>query len=94
MEMADNVFLATQLDLTCLRNVVRLMQFFETFEGLANKTKIIVNRIGLEETEISLNKALKRSAAKSIGSCPTTTPPWSNRATTAFRSASRPRDQS
>jgi pilus assembly protein CpaE len=59
MEASDTVLLVTQLDLPCLRNVVRLMQFFDHREGLAEKIKVVVNRLGLEDTQISLNKALE-----------------------------------
>ena len=59
MEASDSVLLITQLDLPCLRNVVRLMQFFDQRPGLTEKMKIIVNRIGLQDASISLNKALE-----------------------------------
>ena len=59
MEIAETVLLVTQLDLPCLRNVVRLMQYFEHVEGLTDKIQIVVNRVGLEDTQISLNKALE-----------------------------------
>jgi pilus assembly protein CpaE len=59
METAESVLLVTQLDLPCLRNVVRLMQYFEHLEGLKEKIQIVVNRVGLEDTQISLNKALE-----------------------------------
>ena len=59
MECSDSVLLVTQLDLPCLRNVVRLMQFFDHRDGLPAKMKIIVNRMGLQDASISLNKALE-----------------------------------
>lgn len=59
MESSDKTLLITQLDLPCLRNVVRLMQFFDQHEGISEKIKIVVNRLGLEDTQISLNKALE-----------------------------------
>lgn len=59
IETAESVLLVTQLDLPCLRNVVRLMQYFEHIEGLSEKIHIVVNRVGLEDTQISLNKALE-----------------------------------
>lgn len=59
LEVSETVLLVTQLDLPCLRNVVRLMQYFEHTEGLTNKIRIVVNRVGLEDTQISLNKALE-----------------------------------
>ncbi|MEZ6061353.1 MAG: pilus assembly protein CpaE [Planctomycetaceae bacterium] len=59
MEVSDRVLLVTQLDLTCLRNVVRIMQYLDQFNGLDKKIEIIVNRMGLEDSDISLNKALE-----------------------------------
>ncbi|MGQ0637407.1 MAG: nucleotide-binding protein [Planctomycetaceae bacterium] len=59
MDAANTVLLMTQLDLPCLRNVVRLMQTFEHREGLADKIRVVVNRVGLEESQISLGKALE-----------------------------------
>jgi pilus assembly protein CpaE len=59
LEVSDTILLVTQLDLPCLRNVVRLMQFFDQQEGWADKVKIVVNRMGLQDANISLNKALE-----------------------------------
>jgi pilus assembly protein CpaE len=59
MEVSDSVLVVTQLDLPCLRNAVRLMQFFDQNETLAEKIKIVVNRLGLEDSQISLAKALE-----------------------------------
>ena len=57
LEMASQILLVTQLDLPCLRNVVRLMMSFGNMEGFADKVKIIVNRVGLESGQITLKKA-------------------------------------
>ncbi|MBN2477007.1 MAG: MinD/ParA family protein [Pirellulales bacterium] len=57
LEMATEVLLVTQLDLPCLRNVVRLMMSFGEMEGLAQKVRIVVNRVGLESGQITLKKA-------------------------------------
>jgi pilus assembly protein CpaE len=57
LSMATDVLLVTQLDLPCLRNVVRLMMSFGEIEGLKEKVKIIVNRVGLGNGHISLKKA-------------------------------------
>ncbi|MEX2286250.1 MAG: AAA family ATPase [Planctomycetaceae bacterium] len=59
METSNIVLLVTQLDLPCLRNVVRLMQFFDLHDHLTEKIKIVVNRLGLEETEIGMSKAVE-----------------------------------
>ena len=57
LKEVDHVVLVTQLDLPCLRNVVRLMMSFEEIEGLKEKTRIVVNRAGLDTGGISLKKA-------------------------------------
>ncbi len=59
MEVSDTVLLTTQLDLPCLRNVVRMLQFFDTRDAIAKKVKVVVNRLGLEDSQISLTKALE-----------------------------------
>jgi pilus assembly protein CpaE len=58
IQISDMSLLVTQLDLPCLRNVVRLMQFLDERE-LTDKVRVVVNRIGLEDSQISLNKALE-----------------------------------
>lgn len=57
LQIAHEVLLVTQLDLPCLRNVVRLLASFEAVEGLKEKVQIVVNRIGLDNGHISLKKA-------------------------------------
>ena len=57
LKSAKDILLVTQLDLPCLRNVVRLMLSFNEVEGLKDKMKIVVNRVGLESGAISLKKA-------------------------------------
>src|SRR5262249_49420647 len=56
-EMADVILIVLQLDLTCLRNTARLLQLFGQFEGFTEKVRLVVNRSGSHETEISLKKA-------------------------------------
>jgi len=57
LEMATHIVLVTQLDLPCLRNVVRLMMSFGEMENLADRVKIVINRVGLDGGQISLKKA-------------------------------------
>jgi pilus assembly protein CpaE len=57
MEMAQHIVLVTQLDLPCLRNVVRLLMSFNNIQGMADKVKIVVNRTGLESGQINIKKA-------------------------------------
>ncbi|MFO0907649.1 MAG: AAA family ATPase [Isosphaeraceae bacterium] len=56
-EMADIIVIVVQLDLTCLRNTARLLQLFQQFEGFPEKVRLVANRIGSHESEISLKKA-------------------------------------
>lgn len=55
--LADDILMITQLDLPCLRNVVRLMMTFDSDDALRNKVRIIVNRVGQDSGQISLKKA-------------------------------------
>lgn len=57
LETATYILLVTQLDLPCLRNVVRLMMSFSEMNGLDKKVRIIVNRVGLDTGHITLKKA-------------------------------------
>lgn len=56
-ELADVVLVVIQLDLTCLRNTARLIQLFGQFEGFTEKVRLVANRTGSHESEISLKKA-------------------------------------
>jgi pilus assembly protein CpaE len=57
MRMSDVVVLVAQLELTSLRNVVRMLHTMEKEEGLGQKIKIVMNRVGTDDGEISLEKA-------------------------------------
>jgi pilus assembly protein CpaE len=57
LSQADVVLLVTQLDLPCLRNVVRLLMSFKEQPTLDQKVKIVVNRVGYDTGQISLKKA-------------------------------------
>jgi pilus assembly protein CpaE len=57
MRMSDVVLLVAQAELTSLRNVVRMLHTFSQEDGLADKIKIIINRVGSEDGEIGLDKA-------------------------------------
>jgi pilus assembly protein CpaE len=54
---SEVVLLVTQLDLPCLRNVVRLMTSFKETGRFDDKVKIVVNRVGYDTGQISLRKA-------------------------------------
>jgi pilus assembly protein CpaE len=57
LQAADDILLLTQLDLPCLRNVVRLLTSLGALDGVTDKIKIVVNRSGLDNRQISMKKA-------------------------------------
>ena len=57
MELVNEVALIVQLDLPCLRNMVRLLMSFQEMDNIRDKIKVVVNRMGLESGQISLKKA-------------------------------------
>lgn len=56
-EMADVILTVVTLDLTCLRNTARLLNLFRQFDGMFDRVKVVVNRVGSLEDEISIGKA-------------------------------------
>jgi pilus assembly protein CpaE len=56
LRTADIILLVAQLELSSLRNVVRMMLTLQTEDGLAEKVKVVINRVGAE-CDISLKKA-------------------------------------
>jgi len=56
-EISDLILIVVQLELLCLRNTARLINLFRQFDGLAEKVKLVANRVGSFDTEISLKKA-------------------------------------
>ncbi len=59
LRIADTILLVAQLELSSLRNVVRMLLTLGTEEGLGDKVKVIMNRVGADyqEGDISLEKA-------------------------------------
>ena len=57
IQAVNQILLVTQLDLPCLRNVVRLMMSFDAIDGLKEKVHVVVNRVGLDNGHISLKKS-------------------------------------
>jgi pilus assembly protein CpaE len=56
LRMADIILLVAHLELSSLRNVVRMMLTLQSEDSLANKVKVILNQVGTEN-EIGLKKA-------------------------------------
>jgi pilus assembly protein CpaE len=56
MRMAEDVLMVTQLDLPCLRNVVRLLMTFDDDDSLRDKIKVVVNRVGQDSGQITMKK--------------------------------------
>lgn len=57
MREAKHLMLVTQLDLPGLRNVVRLLMSFDQIDGMREKTKVVINRLGLDNDHIGVKKA-------------------------------------
>ena len=57
MKAADLILLIAQLDLTSVRNSVRLMMSMNSVEGMSEKVRIVLNRVGSSDEEITLKKA-------------------------------------
>jgi pilus assembly protein CpaE len=59
LRMCDMILLVAQLELASLRNVVRLIHCLSGEEGLADKVRVVINRMGADSVEegISLKKA-------------------------------------
>lgn len=59
LRMADLILIVVQLELSSLRNVVRMIHLLNHEEALSEKVRIVVNRVGAEAIEegISLKKA-------------------------------------
>ena len=57
LKASDHILLLTQLDLPCLRNVVRLLSALESEDSLKDRVRVVVNRSGLDTTQISSQKA-------------------------------------
>jgi len=56
LRMADVILLIAQLELSSLRNVVRMLMTLGADDALASKVKVVLNRVG-SECDISLKKA-------------------------------------
>jgi pilus assembly protein CpaE len=59
LRLADHILLVTQLDLSSLRNAVRVMMALGLEEEIHRKVRVVVNRVGsdYQEANISLKRA-------------------------------------
>jgi pilus assembly protein CpaE len=56
LHLADTILLVAQLELSSLRNVVRMLMTLSADEAVAQKVKIVLNRVG-RDNDISVAKA-------------------------------------
>jgi pilus assembly protein CpaE len=61
LDMADIILLVAQLELSSLRNVVRLVMTLGVQEGIGEKVRVVINRVGADYTEGEIG--LKRAEA-------------------------------
>lgn len=64
LELSNEIILMVQLDLPCLRNMVRLLMSLQHMESVREKVKVVINRVGLESGQISLKKARETIGAE------------------------------
>jgi pilus assembly protein CpaE len=57
MRVSDVILLVAQLELTSLRNVVRMLHTLGQEDGLSDKVKVVMNRVGSDDCDITLQKA-------------------------------------
>jgi pilus assembly protein CpaE len=57
LRQADVILLITQLELTALRNAVRLLMSLQSLDGLDQRVQVILNRVGADHQEITVKKA-------------------------------------
>jgi pilus assembly protein CpaE len=57
MEISDAVLMVAQLDVSCVRNLSRMFKALEGSEGLLDRLKIVLNRVGAKELGIPVEKA-------------------------------------
>jgi pilus assembly protein CpaE len=65
--MADVILMVAQLELSSLRNVVRMMMTLGTEEGMTDKVQVVLNRVGCDffDGAITLKKA-EETIGKSV----------------------------
>lgn len=64
LSMADVILLVTQMEISSLRNTVRILMALGTEDGLAEKVQVVVNRAGSETGEGSISA---KKAEETIG---------------------------
>lgn len=57
MFASDLIVVVAQLELTSLRNTVRLLMSLKNFEGLDAKIRVVLTRVGADNQEITVKKA-------------------------------------
>jgi pilus assembly protein CpaE len=56
-EMADVILVVFQLDLIGIRNTTRFLKLLRQYDGMADRIKLVANRVGGFDAEIGLKKA-------------------------------------
>jgi pilus assembly protein CpaE len=57
LRMSDAVVLVGQLELTSLTNVVRMLHTMDKEDALRDKVKVVMNRVGADDSDIPMEKA-------------------------------------
>lgn len=70
MQLADEILLVTQLDVSSLRNVVRVILSLNERNGLEPKVQVVANRVGSSDAEISIQRAEETIGREIFGRIP------------------------
>src|SRR5262249_45253364 len=57
LRVSDAIVLVGQLELTSLTNVVRMLHTMDKEDGFRDKVKVVMNRVGAEDSDIPMEKA-------------------------------------
>jgi pilus assembly protein CpaE len=57
MQLSDSIVMVSQMDISSVRNVVRLLMCLGEHEGFRERVKIVANRVGSNESEIPNQRA-------------------------------------
>lgn len=75
LQAADVVLMVGQLDVSCLRNLARLMKTLDMLGSAGERSRLVLNRIGTRDLDITVEQAEKAVGRKAIAQIPND---WSN----------------
>lgn len=56
MQASDTVLLVAQLDVSCVRNLSRMFKALDSADGLLDRFKVVMNRVGAKDLNVPIEK--------------------------------------